>query len=975
MAIKNLLSRFRSISRPSLSAGSTGTFSSLAKKQASAEDAIIDNQYADGDLSAEAYLKHLNIRLERSWITPLQTVNISEKIKDAKTALVDAQVNRDYQTGTLTTKQVYDYEKAKLDNMTDSTSAAYIKQQQKVQGLLDKSEKESRSSYRITENKRISTLPEDSSQRLWAKAQEYEKLAAQARLDGDAQQADVLETQKNNYVSAAKRGDVNDLITNARLSVSQTPDAGLGVPSAEKGAALYAQLMGGGGTVSGGATTGGGGSQPAPSVVSTRITSPAIRNAMECLDYSKNIIDRLYQSKSDKGALVTAYQNAVNSAVGDQKTQLTIALNNLVDDVKGIDNQIAIQTQNVQEVIGRIQEAQAKAAASAYRQEVRRNEMEAKKIEDSLEEAFSIGIKDPKTGNRVRISKEEYIAQGLALAGQKVQFYNDVSGGFSQYGNEVDADKYMTKLEEMQTIHESLIQVASNPDDYESVAVDPSGNVNNLFGKKVRPGQITLLNVRQLKDSGQWESNYVKSGDAWYKIHYPGEVSDVTGLPQTPAFNKELGRLEDKAFIYKVGGEGKTIQEAVRLVEFRDESNKPIKKVVTQSDVDTLSKEGKVVQDLKKGYFVQKTNEPSLVQAVGSTVKKVGRGMVNELMKQQQMKQAFGQKIINYFSGGAQKLVQTVSPFVQKAIESGRGILDKARGFFDSAVSKTKSFLPGMKLPSIIPSVSAYEMAPKEYDDLINEIFGDQAESFKRILGGENVRRETDIVTENRINPKTGKYDQNSPVMMKPNPLTGEMIPSKDYGLARNNNITYYDFMKRFPDRMKEIGMTGDIESDLRDPRKSLALAKLTADKQGGAAFYAAPDDLRNRQPLPSQSISIPTPTPTVKTTITPTTISQNELDRFYKQGQYAPPPPPSIPQRFNNFAQQAIKKISPAIQNTVSAVKPVVQNISSNLFNVAKNVGSNISQAVRRVATPVVQRVQQNVSSFLNKLNPFKKK
>src|SRR5512138_938367 len=99
MAVSNLLSKYRSISRPSLLGGSSSSYSSLAKKTQAAEDAIIDNQYDSGDLSPEYYLSKLNERVNRGTLTPLQKVTISKKIEDVKTAVVDATYAKSYAAG------------------------------------------------------------------------------------------------------------------------------------------------------------------------------------------------------------------------------------------------------------------------------------------------------------------------------------------------------------------------------------------------------------------------------------------------------------------------------------------------------------------------------------------------------------------------------------------------------------------------------------------------------------------------------------------------------------------------------------------------------------------------------------------------------------------------------------------------------------------------------------------------------------
>ena len=199
ITLRSLLSKYKSISRPSVFSGSSSTYSSVAKKQTSAEDAIIDDQYEQGNLSAESYLTKLQERLGRSGNTPLQSQNLTEKIRNVQQDVTDADYSRAYQGGQIGSKEMYDYEKAKLDKMTEPGSQAYIKQEQKVQGLLDKSERETRSSARTARMLEISQMPEDSSAKTWEKYNLYDQLEQQARVDGDISQADQLAIQKNNY--------------------------------------------------------------------------------------------------------------------------------------------------------------------------------------------------------------------------------------------------------------------------------------------------------------------------------------------------------------------------------------------------------------------------------------------------------------------------------------------------------------------------------------------------------------------------------------------------------------------------------------------------------------------------------------------------------------------------------------------------------------------------------------------------------
>lgn len=620
MASNNVLSRYRSISRPSLGS-SSGGFSSFAtsavKKQNSAEDAIVDSQYETGQISAETYRLELTKRLSRDYITPLQRVTIEEKIGKVGIALQDSEVDRRYQAGEYSTSQVQKYEEDKLNQISQTDTVAYNKQLQKVNSLKDKAEREARTAFRVKENLRISGLPEDTSERMEQKASLYANLEAQARVDGDNQSADTFAAQKNNYLQGAKRAGINDLITNTKLSVSQTPDSGLGVPDAGAGANLYSQLTGSrvpGSAVAGGSSTVGAstGNISSGGGVSTgfSFSSPGMKNSFESLDRSQKRINSLYQQRSDKEAMIQTYQTAIGRASGDQKTQLQIALNNLVDDVKGIDNNIALTTSGIEDTVIRIQEQQAKAAAQAFSQEVRVNNQAFTKAETELETALAKG----------KINKQEYIQKGVQLAATKAQFFSQASDGFSQFGNDSSAESYLQKADDIEQIHQSLIGVADNLNDYELMAVDPGGKITNLLGKGLKPGDFALTNVRQLKDRKVFDSNYVRVGNAYHRVHYPGEVSDESGFPLNPITDAELAQIRGTAFIYQPDKNGKVVQAPVEYATYKGEDGSLLVRAMTKKDADSLLKNGILINDPKKGLIEKPKLEPSVILKAGAAL-------------------------------------------------------------------------------------------------------------------------------------------------------------------------------------------------------------------------------------------------------------------------------------------------------------------------------------------------------------------
>lgn len=124
--------------------------------------------------------------------------------------------------------------------------------------------------------------------------------------------------------------------------------------------------------------------------------------------------------------------------------------------------------------------------------------------------------------------------------------------------------------------------------------------------------------------------------------------------------------------------------------------------------------------------------------------------------------------------------------------------------------------------------------------DIIYQWWGDASPDADRILAGENSRRQTgpEIDIPNRIDPLTGKWSDTAPIMKRKNPLTGLMIDSIDRGLFRINNITLYDYMKRYPKLLEQNDIHG--WDDMLDPVKNTRFAKIIYDTQGIKAWYGA---------------------------------------------------------------------------------------------------------------------------------------
>lgn len=86
-------------------------------------------------------------------------------------------------------------------------------------------------------------------------------------------------------------------------------------------------------------------------------------------------------------------------------------------------------------------------------------------------------------------------------------------------------------------------------------------------------------------------------------------------------------------------------------------------------------------------------------------------------------------------------------------------------------------------------------------------------------------------------------YNEDGTVKMITNPFSGEVEKSEDRGLFRINNATFYDYMKRMPDRLKKEGIAS--YEDMYDPILNTRMAKIIYEFQGWRAWFAAPKELR----------------------------------------------------------------------------------------------------------------------------------
>ncbi len=210
-----------------------------------------------------------------------------------------------------------------------------------------------------------------------------------------------------------------------------------------------------------------------------------------------------------------------------------------------------------------------------------------------------------------------------------------------------------------------------------------------------------------------------------------------------------------------------------------------------------------------------------------------------------------------YAAGGEDKITQILN--VYEKIKSGKlispiGAEDyrkqgelALRQNWEATVRKA-----GFKHEQLQEPQPDQEKATQDTDEIIDEIWGDQAENGKIILSKENAGRRTgkEVDIENHIDPETGRWSTDAPVKIDKDPFTGEDMKSMDRGLFRINNTTFFTWLRGKQERqwMYEAGiidkpylgwegLTPDVRKELwdrvLDPTYNTKFAKLLYDKWG----------------------------------------------------------------------------------------------------------------------------------------------
>lgn len=586
MALRSTLSRYKSLSRPSTGGSQSSYFSTLARRSEAAQDDVVDHNYEIGILSASEYLNELSKRTTRTYLTPLQRTNLTQKMEKVKEDYVDAQYQNLYKAGQVTDRQMYEYEKGKLDKMSAATGAAYQNQAAKVQGLLDKAEKSERKEYRQNELLRISKLPEDTSQKIAAKVAVYKNLWDQAIADGDEGEARALETNYNNYSVAASKAEITDQINEANRLVAKT---GQNIPynldgSQQVPVSGESPMTTGGGMDQGVSVASG---SPGASAGTGIVDDGGILNNIQeryndALTRDANIKQDLQGLGVRRGALVKAKEMAKAKGLVDMVGQIDaqiVAIDNASADLK--DRQ-AGNKENLKEIQLAYKEAQQGLAYKSRYGELQNDENTLLDAEQNLDIELQTG----------KLTKEQYLQERRDNIRDKAELYGkfaNLYGEFDKTNPAADATR-KAQREELKNLRE-----------VQDMIVNP-GRLELVEGGD---GNVKLTDVYNQKVSRTFETDYVKDGNVFRRIYIPDGV-DESGNPLflNSAIKRGFAVYNDEddamaPFVIKRDEKGNMIQVQVSVVDgkpmFREEKR-------------ALEKEGSVVKT-NTGYTIKKPVE------------------------------------------------------------------------------------------------------------------------------------------------------------------------------------------------------------------------------------------------------------------------------------------------------------------------------------------------------------------------------
>ena len=595
MALRSALQRYKTLSRPKIGGAQSTYFSSLAKKTQAAEDDVVDHNYTTGLLSAEAYLNELTKRTSRPGLTPLQTTNLKQKMESTREDYNDSIMQNAYKAGTVSDRDMYQYEKDKLDKMTAADGSAFQSQQAKVTGLLDKAQKNERKTYRMNETLRISKLPEDRSDLLTQKASLYKQLWDQAIADGDTEDAKSLETSYNNYTLASQKAGVSDQVSKVMGEIAgsnqnipyydETGDGSVSgaTPSPANGAGQS------GGAVATAVPSAGISAGEGVSTASDAVTR-AQESYRKAVIRDQNIQQDMTNTQKQIAALESAQKQYKSMGAVDQADAVATQVQNLRNRLSDLKDARSGNLDTISEAKSRIGEAQSSAAYSSTFTSLQSTENVILDREANLDMLVNSG----------QITKEEYLKGKRDLTQQKVELYRDYGTMYQTYDKTNQASDMVRKamIEENKNLRVLTTQ-QNNPHRFELV--------------EDSDGSIKLTDVYSQKTAKTFDGSYLKDGNVFRRVYVPGQA-DENGVPlglsssdaKSFAIQNDLAG-EDSMFVTKIV-DGQMVEIPVTLVD-----GKPMYK----EEVKRMIQGGSVKVDGNKGYQTIKAGGPGVGKVMG----------------------------------------------------------------------------------------------------------------------------------------------------------------------------------------------------------------------------------------------------------------------------------------------------------------------------------------------------------------------
>lgn len=867
--VRSLAQRYASISKPRAVGGQSSYFTTLAKRNQAAEDDVVDNNYSRGLISAETYMNELTKRLTRTTNTPLQRANITQKITQVQESYEDAIMQNRYKAGEISARDMYNYENAKLSRMSAADSQAYQAQSAKVQGLLDSANKQERKDYRISEMNRISRMPEDSSVLLQQKANLYKKLRDMAIEDGDQQDATTLDTTYNNYQSSASRAQIYEQFQTSQNAIKEefnpstpTPEAGVqtqAAPATPIPAGVTPGTFGSPAT-SGAGVTGSAESSPAGTVAGPSqqeldaAVQQVIADGQERIAQAQEMLQsRLNYKKQLENDIAETTRYIEAAQVARDAYKRTGASDDVIrmdEQIKAYQRSINTYKEHLQEVNAGIKEAQINVDDVTKEAKYKIGYVGNQSAENLIKDAEQNLELELQMG---KITKEQYLADRREIIQQKVNLYQqqaDLYGEFDKTNPQAQAARDAQR-EEYKNLR--IIDTQKN-------------NAGRFELVRDLDGTVALKDVYAQKVAKTFEQDYVQDGSIWTKVQIPG-LTNADGTPMSASQAIKEGYAwttnnpEEMPFIAKLDANGVIQRLPIVRVDNKNE---------IYEKVSTLIDQGRYTYDSATGQFTSKPEtKPTLLDKANEVVRAVAPEMRKApaqflLEKAQELPKLDLKDIYKRAAEPLQTLLKkapiptgidalksttgidvTKSPISQVPnITSAVGnVLGKARGYAGTLLDGLVHTLfrpiekvTGKETP-VIP-----EVVGKPFAKEIAQIWGSLAPDVYRTLEGENRGLDPNAVNIN----KDG---------------------SKDTGLLQINENTFNDFMRRKGNILRQNGITS--YADMRDPVKNLRMAKIIHDEQGWDAWFGAPDDLRSPTPT-----ATPTPTKAPSPTPTPTPLS-----------------------------------------------------------------------------------------------------